>query len=183
MATARITENECRNETCDFGELSPAWKFCPECGRPAESQEYPPLILKTSIAYLALYELDPYEFKLFMYIYFESGAVGISWKRIKQEELEKECKISHPKVLKTLKLLKGENGTGVIAIDAAEAAEETPEERTKRILHWIKADLNAERWTKRQGYGLHPDLQDYERIKEMLKPHRNAKRQRNRSYY
>ena len=141
------TEKECLNELCDFGELSPAWKFCPSCGRPAEEQEDPPLILKSSIAYLALYKLDPYVFKLFMFIYFETAGSGKEWKRLKQEELEKECKISHPKVLNSLN-----------------------ESRT-------------ERWSKRQGYGLHEDMNDSERLSELLKPFLEKRRKRNRSYY
>ncbi len=162
------TEKECLNELCDFGELSPAWKFCPSCGRPAEEQEDPPLILKSSIAYLALYKLDPYVFKLFMFIYFETAGSGKEWKRLKQEELEKECKISHPKVLNSLNELKADNGN---------------QEDVEEILHWITQESRTERWSKRQGYGLHEDMNDSERLSELLKPFLEKRRKRNRSYY
>lgn len=163
---------ECRNENCDL-VIPKSWNFCPECGTTREKQEDPRLILESSIAYLALYELDPYEFKLFMYIYFESEGAGLQWKRIKQVDLEKDCTISHPKVLKSIKELKGDNSEEnlIVGDDAG------------KLLHWIIAESRTERWTKGQGYGLHTDLHDYERIKEMLEPHQEEKRRRNRSYY
>lgn len=169
METLEKTITECQNEDCSFDALSPDWKFCPECGKPVQEQEDPQLILRDSIARLALYKLDPYEFKLFMFICFETEAVGKVWKRIKQDELEKECGISHPKVLKTLKLLKGENGEP---------------ENDQDILHWITSESRMESWSRRLGYGIHDDLHDLERIKGMLVVHLEARRKlQRRSYY
>ncbi len=170
------TIRQCQNESCTFnmGGLSPDWKFCPECGKPVEDQADPPLILKDSIARLALYKLDPYVFKLFMFIYFESEAVGVEWKRIKQVELEEDCGISHPKVLRSIKELKGDNCEESLVVG----------EDAGKLLHWITSEKKLDGWSKRQGYGIHDDLHDYERVKELLKPYLEARRKRQqRSYW
>jgi len=180
----------CRNELCSFGELSPAWNFCPACGKPAtEPNQFDktvdiPLILRSDVAYLAISELDPYEFKLFMYIYFETAARGLMWKRIRQEDLEKDCDVSHPKVLKTIKLLRGDKEPLIPAYESGNATEdsELAEYREAQILHWIISDKRTEGWTKKQGYGLHRDLDDHEIITERLTPYREAIRKRYRGY-
>ena len=141
------------------------------------------LILKSSIAYLALYELDPYEFKLFMYIYFESNGIGLQWKRIKQADLEQVCGISHPKVLKSIQFLKDQNADGPSELEPEQRAKMSPEERADMTLHWITQESRTELWSKRQGYGLHEDMNDSERLKELLKPFLEERRMRNRSYY
>lgn len=167
---------DCVNETCDL-VIPKNWGFCPGCGFAQGDLEERPIILNRLVAMLALYKLDPYVFKLFMFIYFETAAVGLEWKRIKQEQLEKECGISHPKVLKSIKLLKGP------LIPQYESSETEMEEQKDAFLHWITQESKTERWTKRQGYGLHEDMDDSERLKELLKPFEEERRKRNRSWY
>lgn len=163
---------DCQNETCDL-VIPKNWEFCPGCGFPQGDVEERPIILNRFVAMLALYKLDPYVFKLFMFIYFETAGSGIDWKRLKQEELEKECSISHPKVLKSIKELKADSG----------AETDDSEDAAEKLLHWITQESKTERWSKRQGYGLHEDMDDSERLKELLKPYLDARRKRNGHWY
>jgi hypothetical protein len=171
------TTTECQNENCDFEDLDAGWTFCPSCGRPLADQEDPPLIFQDSIIRLALYELDTYEFKMFMFIYMETEGAGLEWKRLKQEEFELECGISHFKVLKSLKVLKGP------LIPQYESNAEEAEQSEEAFFHWVTSEKKLERWTKLQGYGIHDDLKDYERIKAKLEPYVKARNRRRRNYW
>lgn len=175
---------ECATEKCKGKELSPFWQFCPQCGRPVPRDADPdgqpvdpPLIFQDSIVRLALYELDTYEFKMFMFIYMETEGAGLEWKRLKQEEFELECDISHFKVLKSLKVLKGPLIPQYA--DNAEAEEQSEEE----FFHWVTAENKLERWSKKQGYGIHDDLKDFGKVMAKLEPYLEARRRRRRNYW
>ena len=61
-------------------------------------------LLKKAIA-----ELNPYEFKLFFYVFSETLGQGNEWSRIRQKNIEGHTGISHPTTLKYMALLRGES--------------------------------------------------------------------------
>lgn len=57
----------------------------------------------------AMKALNPFEFKIFWFVFRQTEGENKEWARITQDDLETGAKVSHPTALKYVKILKGES--------------------------------------------------------------------------